>query len=78
MGILNINNDSFSNDGKVDHDWAVTRAIEMITQGADIIDIGAESARTNRKAISITEEITRFQGFSERWSEVLELSLIHI
>lgn len=71
MAILNINDDSFSGDGKVDSDWAVARAIEMIGEGADIIDIGAESARTNREAITIEEEARRFASFCERWPEVI-------
>lgn len=71
MAILNINDDSFSGDGKVDGDWAVARAIEMIGEGADLIDIGAESARTNREAITIAEEVRRFASFCERWPEVL-------
>lgn len=71
MGILNINDDSFSGDGKVDPDWAVQKAQQMICEGADIIDAGAESARTNRAAISIEEEIHRFTGFCQRWTEVI-------
>lgn len=71
MGILNINDDSFSGDGKVDFTWAARRAIEMIGQGADIIDVGAESARTNREAISIAEEIARFQGFCRQWKDII-------
>ncbi len=71
MGILNINGDSFSGDGRVDFDWAVERAIEMLNDGADIIDVGAESARTNREAIEIAEEIERFEGFCSRWDEVI-------
>lgn len=71
MGILNINHDSFSGDGKVDHNWANLRAQEMIGEGADFIDVGAESARTNREAISITEEIERFAGFCERWPDII-------
>ena len=72
MAILNINDDSFSGDGKVDTDWAVARAIEMIGEGADFIDVGAESARTNREAIPVAEEVRRLKGFCQRWPEILE------
>lgn len=74
MGILNINDDSFSGDGKVDQDWAADRARQMIAEGADFIDIGAESARTNREAISIEEEIERFSGFCENWPNIVAQS----
>lgn len=74
MGILNINDDSFSSDGKLDPSWAKKRAIELILDGADVIDVGAESARTNREAISIDEEIARFRGFLEQWEKVVEES----
>ena len=63
MGILNINDDSFSGDGRVDTTWALDRAVEMVAQGADIIDVGGESARTNRAAISPDEEIQRVRPF---------------
>lgn len=45
-------------------------AKRQIETGADVIDIGAESARTNRAAISVSEEIRRFSGFLERWEEM--------
>jgi dihydropteroate synthase len=63
MGILNINDDSFSGDGTLDQDQARLRAETMWQQGAEIIDVGAESARTNREPISIAEEIARLQPF---------------
>ena len=71
MGILNINHDSFSGDGKVDQQWAAQRARQMMSEGADFIDIGAESARTNRAAITIEEEIERFAGFCKNWSDII-------
>ncbi len=71
MGIVNVNDDSFSGDGTLDLDVAVGHAVKQISDGADIIDVGAESARTNREAISEQEEILRFQGFLARWDEVI-------
>ena len=61
MGIVNINDDSFSGDGSLDPEVAIGQALAMQAAGADIIDLGAESARTNRAAISIAEEIARLQ-----------------
>lgn len=63
MGIVNINDDSFSGDGTLDVGKALGHALEMIRNGADIIDVGAESARTNRAAIGPAEEIGRLLPF---------------
>jgi dihydropteroate synthase len=59
MGIVNINDDSFCGDGTLDPTAALAQAELQLHQGADVIDIGAESARTNRGPISIQEEIDR-------------------
>jgi dihydropteroate synthase len=72
MGILNINDDSFSSDGKIDTDWALSRAVEMVTEGADIIDVGGESARTNREAISEEEELRRVRPFLEKFQDTMK------
>ncbi len=70
MGIVNVNDDSFSGDGTLDFEVAVARARAQVALGADVIDVGAESARTNRAAIPVAEELRRFAGFVERWDEV--------
>jgi len=60
MGVLNVTPDSFSDGGKyVDPDRAFARAIELEEQGADIIDVGAESTRPGSDRISAAEEIRR-------------------
>ncbi len=69
MGIVNINDDSFSGDGTLDITAAFEQAVKMVGEGADIIDIGAESARTNREAISVEEEIGRLLPFLDRCQE---------
>lgn len=51
MGIVNANDDSFSFDGSLEEETLVALIRRQIAQGADVIDIGAESARTNRAAI---------------------------
>jgi dihydropteroate synthase len=63
MGILNINDDSFSGDGTLDPALALDRACAMACEGADILDVGGESARTNRGPISEQEEIDRVLPF---------------
>lgn len=60
MGILNVTPDSFSDGGKyINVDLAVEHAIEMLNDGADIIDIGGESTRPGSDPVSIEEEIRR-------------------
>jgi len=60
MGILNITPDSFS-DGScyLDPKLALDRAMQMIDEGADIIDIGGESTRPGATAVNVEEEIQR-------------------
>ena len=60
MGILNVTPDSFSDGGKyINPDIAVTHALEMIDDGADIIDIGGESTRPGSEPVTAEEEIRR-------------------
>ena len=60
MGILNLTPDSFSDGGLyLSVDQALTRAKEMVLQGADIIDIGGESTRPGSKPVSVTEQKQR-------------------
>jgi dihydropteroate synthase len=60
MGILNMTPDSFSDGG--DHfeiERAVTFALEMIKEGADIIDVGGESTRPGSAEVTLEEELSR-------------------
>jgi dihydropteroate synthase len=60
LAVLNVTPDSFSDGGKYsDPDRAFARAIEIEEQGADIVDIGAESTRPGSERISVAEEIRR-------------------
>ena len=60
MGILNVTPDSFSDGGNYDHvDRAVQHAIEMVQNGADIIDIGGESTRPGHDVVPLEEELNR-------------------
>ena len=69
MGIVNINDDSFAGDGSLDIDRAIETARSHVLSGADIIDVGGESARTNRPAIDEDEELARVRPFLERFHE---------
>lgn len=70
MGIVNVNDDSFSGDGTLDVEHALRQAAQMVRDGADIIDVGAESARTNRGAIEVEEEIARLLPFIDSFETV--------
>ena len=60
MGILNVTPDSFSDGGQyADPDRAFARAIELEDEGADILDLGAESTRPGSPRISEAEELRR-------------------
>lgn len=60
MGILNITPDSFSDGGMWNStEKAIKRAIEMVNQGADIIDIGGQSTRPGYIKITAEEELNR-------------------
>jgi len=62
VGILNITPDSFSDGGKfLSPENAISQCEKLINDGADIIDIGAESTRPNAKIISPEEEWQRLE-----------------
>jgi dihydropteroate synthase len=75
MGIVNLVADSFSGDGIVEIDRAIEHAHGLVGDGADFIDIGAESARTNRAALSESEEAAQLIRFIERWDSAALLSI---
>jgi dihydropteroate synthase len=60
MGVLNVTPDSFSDGGLfLDPDKAIAHALAMQRAGADLIDIGAESARPGARGIPAEEELRR-------------------
>ena len=60
MGVLNVTPDSFSDGGRFnDPTIATNHALQMIRDGADIIDIGGESTRPGSERISVQEELDR-------------------
>ena len=75
MGIVNLSADSFSGDGLPDVEAALAKARGLVADGADIIDIGAESARTNRAAIGAEDEAAQLVRFIERWEDGALLSI---
>lgn len=76
MGILNITPDSFSDGGKYNHlDQAVERAMQMVQDGADIIDIGGESTRPGFIKVSAEEEIERVTPIIRAVSEAVNIPI---
>ena len=60
MGILNVTPDSFSDGGETAaRDTAVARAVAMVAEGADILDIGGESTRPGAATVAEVEEAAR-------------------
>ncbi len=60
MGILNVTPDSFSDGGRhLEFEAAVARGIEMLGEGADLIDVGGESTRPGADPVSIDDELAR-------------------
>ncbi len=60
VGVLNVTPDSFSDGGKfLNKKTAIEQAKKLISDGADLIDIGGESTRPGAEQISIDEEIQR-------------------
>jgi dihydropteroate synthase len=60
MGIVNVTPDSFSDGGRFyEADKAVAHGLELVAQGADILDIGGESTRPGATPVSEAEELRR-------------------
>ena len=66
MGILNVTPDSFSDCGRfLDPQRALAHVEQMVSEGVDLVDIGAESTRPGSKAIDEQEEIRRLKPILE-------------
>jgi dihydropteroate synthase len=60
MGIVNVTPDSFSDGGKFfSRDAALKQALQLVEDGADILDIGGESTRPGSDPVAVQEEIDR-------------------
>jgi dihydropteroate synthase len=66
MGIINVTPDSFSDGGQfLDPQAAVAHALRLIAEGADILDVGAESTRPYSTPVSADEELRRIMPVVE-------------
>jgi dihydropteroate synthase len=76
MGILNVTPDSFSDGGQFfAPEQAVARALEMVRQGADLIDIGGESTRPGAEQVSEQEELHRVLPVIEALADAVPVPL---
>jgi dihydropteroate synthase len=62
MGVLNVTPDSFSDGGRyLDPDAAIARGRELLAEGADLLDLGAESTRPGAAAVPAAEQVRRLE-----------------
>jgi dihydropteroate synthase len=67
MGIVNVTPDSFSDGGLfLDTDAAVTHALALVAEGADILDVGGESTRPGAEPVAAQDELRRVVPVIER------------
>lgn len=76
MGILNVTPDSFSDGGlRLDPDRAAADAIQMVADGADLIDIGGESTRPGAPSVAADEEWRRVEPVLARLKGRIDVPL---
>ncbi|MBT3026758.1 MAG: dihydropteroate synthase [Candidatus Thiodiazotropha sp. (ex Ctena orbiculata)] len=79
MGILNLTPDSFSDGGLYNPESAVARGLEMVAEGADIIDIGGESTRPEAARVDAAEQKKRvleaIEGLRQRLPGAFPISI---
>jgi len=75
MGVINVSPDSFSGDGLGDVEGAVARAKRLVSDGADIIDIGGESTRPGSTPLSPDEELRRVIPVVEKLAHEISVPL---
>lgn len=76
MGILNVTPDSFSDGGLFfDADLAVKHAVEMVEQGADIIDVGGQSTRPGHIEVSAVEEWHRLESVLQKLRSAVDVPI---
>lgn len=76
MGVVNVTPDSFSDGGKFfDPAAAVAHALQLVADGADILDIGGESTRPNATPVSEAEELRRVLPVIEQLAALVRVPL---
>ena len=76
MGIVNVTPDSFSDGGKfLDPEVAVAHALKLVSQGAEILDIGGESTRPGAEPVGEAEELRRVLPVIEQLAPQLKIPI---
>jgi dihydropteroate synthase len=76
MGILNVTPDSFSDGGRwLNQEAAVAHALEMVAQGAAIVDVGGESTRPGAAEVSEEEELRRVVPVVEALAQRIQIPI---
>ena len=79
MGVVNVTPDSFSDGGRFDDvEKAVAHGLDLLGQGADILDIGGESTRPNATPVSPDEEQSRILPVIKGIKAVIPKALISV
>ncbi len=76
MGIVNVTPDSFSDGGRFfDHAAAVDHALQLVADGADVLDIGGESTRPYSEPVTTDEELRRVLPVVEKLAAGVEIPI---
>lgn len=76
MGIVNVTPDSFSDGGKfLVHEKAIEHALQLVLEGADILDIGGESTRPYSEPVEAAEELRRVLPVIEKIAAAVDLPI---
>jgi dihydropteroate synthase len=76
MGIVNVTPDSFSDGGAlIDPQRAVDAAVQMVEDGADILDVGGESTRPGAQPLPISAELDRVLPVIERLASAVRVPI---
>ncbi len=80
MGVLNLTPDSFSNDGvyknsDIDTNEIIKKAVKIQQDGADILDMGAESSRPGSDPVSVSEELNRIKPVLKQIVKELDIPI---
>jgi dihydropteroate synthase len=76
MGIVNVTPDSFSDGGRfLDSDAAVAHALQLVADGADLLDIGGESTRPYAEPVAAEEELQRVMPVIEQIAARIEIPI---
>jgi dihydropteroate synthase len=79
MGVLNVTPDSFSDGGRyADPDTAVAYALQMLIEGADLIDVGGESTRPGARRVDDRDQIGRVVPVIERLGRVAPEAVVSV